>query len=143
MYNPYFMPKKVLKSNSRFSPKTFEELKVLLERIGMLVCPVCGSSRFNVEIQTVSALSGAQFSTEFGIVSGALSQQTSTLIACRCGGCGEEFSLDGLKEVKVCSDCGKSLGKIYRRHKGTGKLYHLDCGLSIYPESEMDIVYES
>jgi predicted RNA-binding Zn-ribbon protein involved in translation (DUF1610 family) len=139
IFNPYF---KTSEDVVKFEPKSFKEIIALLKGVHMLACPKCGSTHFITVISTLTKLSRATFSDEFGVVSGTEENQESRITSLVCSACGAEQNLDSLAKVKFCHECGRPLGKVYRKHT-TGYLYHMDCALNCFPENETTIVYDA
>jgi len=136
MFNPNFEVK------SKSEPHSFEDFKTLLKETEMLCCPNCGSTKFTVTISTKTTLARAVFADRFGLVSGENRHQESYVEKQVCDKCGAEVLFNDLENVKFCHICGKSLGKIYRRHKANKRLFHLQCALNQYGEDETEVVYK-
>jgi len=137
MFNRNFM------ETGKFKKTLFVAVQEKLKEIKrVLICNSCGGYKFDIEVETSTHVSKGVFGTEFGVLSGNLSGQDSIVTKAVCEECGEVLDFSNLKEAKYCQECGNPLGKIYRKNKLNGTLYHLSCGLQSMPESLTEIVYE-
>ena len=107
----------------------------------MLVCPSCGCANFSAEVSTRTTLASASIGEEFGIISGEVTTQNSSILNLVCDKCGEGLRIDKLEKARFCYECGAPVGKLYREDE-RGNVYHPKCAYNVLGEEESKPIYD-